>query len=433
MINGARWGRRAWTMLLARLFEHLIRRGRLRVVDAAGKSWDFGESAGGQVVIRLYRRATQSRLFFNPDFWLGESYLRGDLTLEQGSIHDFLVLCCDNMGDHGLHPVAAARQWVDGLFRRVQQFNPIPLAGRNVAHHYDLSGRLYDLFLDADRQYSCAYFAAGDEDLETAQALKKRHIAAKLRLRAGQRVLDIGSGWGGLPLYLAGHCGANVTGVTLSAEQLDLSRRRAAESGFADRLDYQLRDYREVDGRFDRIVSVGMFEHVGINHYGAFFGKLRDLLADDGVALLHSIGRLGRGGATNPWFRRYIFPGGYNPSLSEIVAAVEGAGLMVTDVEVLRGHYAKTLKLWRRRFHANRDNARALYDERFCRMWEFYLSASECAFRYLDLAVFQVQLAKRSGSLPINRAYMAAAEAALAAWEEGAETVKAGAGGRRAA
>jgi cyclopropane-fatty-acyl-phospholipid synthase len=287
-----------------------------------------------------------------------------------------------------------------------QQYNPLHAARENVAHHYDLSDTLYDLFLDIDRQYSCAYFTRPDVTLETAQADKKRHIAAKLLLRPGQKVLDIGCGWGGLALYLARECGVQVTGLTLSSEQLKVAERRAAAAGLADRVRFHLRDYRTETGRYDRIVSVGMFEHVGVVHYPAFFRKLDELLSPDGVALLHSIGRMDGPGATNPWIRKYIFPGGYSPAMSEVLPEVEKVGLWITDIEVLRLHYAETLRHWRQRFLANRERIKNLYDERFCRMWEFYLAGSEVAFRHQGHIVFQMQIAKRVDAVPLTRDYM---------------------------
>ena len=292
-------------------------------------------------------------------------------------------------------------------------------ARRNVAHHYDLSAELYDLFLDADRQYSCAYFTDPAQDLETAQLRKKQHIAAKLLLKPGLRVLDIGCGWGGLGIYLAQQLGAEVTGITLSTEQLAIANARVAAAGLDDRAHFHLRDYRHETGSFDRIVSVGMFEHVGVNHYGEFFSTLRKCLADDGVALLHTIGRRDSPGSTNPWLQKYIFPGGYSPSLSELSAAIERSGLWISDIEVLRLHYADTLRHWRLRFEANRARVAALYDERFCRMWEFYLVTSEVSFRHLDNVVFQVQLAKRRDAVPQTRDYQFAAEARLVEADRG--------------
>jgi len=405
-------------MLLARLLKHLIRVGTLTVIDAAGRPHRFqGGTAGPSVTVRLHDRRLHRLLFYNPDLHAGEAYTNGTLTVEDASLYDFLELIGRNVElAGGFHPLTDGARWMDKLFRRLHQFNPAGWARSNVAHHYDLSGALYDLFLDTDRQYSCGYFPTGSEDLETAQALKKRHIAKKLLIRPGQTVLDIGSGWGGMGLYLARDFGARVTGVTLSSEQLKLSRSRAETAGLADRVDFRLRDYRSLEGRFDRIVSVGMFEHVGVGYYRTYFRKIRQLLADDGVALVHTIGRFDAPGTTSPWIRKYIFPGGYIPALSEMMAAVEKEGLWTTDVEVLRLHYAATLRHWRHRFAANRDRARELYDETFCRMWEFYLAVSEVSFRHLGNTVFQIQLARRQDAVPLTRDY-------LTDWQEpGAES-----------
>ena len=287
-------------------------------------------------------------------------------------------------------------------------------AKQNVAHHYDLNGRLYDLFLDSDRQYSCAYFETPDTGLEAAQTAKKRHIIAKLLVEPGQSVLDIGSGFGGLALSLVEQARAGqVRGITLSHEQLAGSRQRVADRGLADRITFALEDYRATQGSFDRIVSVGMFEHVGVSAYDAYFQACRRLLKADGVMLLHTIGRTGRPYPTNPWVTRYIFPGGHLPTLSEMTPAIERSGLVVTDIEVLRLHYAYTLRAWRERFMAHREDAKRLYDERFCRMWECYLALAEAAFRFEDAVVFQVQLARRNDTVPLTRGYIAAREAAL--------------------
>ncbi len=262
-------------------------------------------------------------------------------------------------------------------------------------------------------QYSCAYFESETATLEEAQLAKKRHIAAKLLIAPGHRVLDIGSGWGGLALYLAQQCGAQVTGVTLSEEQLDIARKRAGQKGLASAVDFRLRDYRAIQGQFDRIVSVGMFEHVGLDHYDHFFRKCRQLLDDDGVMVLHSIGRSDSPGFTNPWIAKYIFPGGYIPALSEVLPAIERSGLVVTDIEILRLHYAETLKHWRERFQSRRDAAAELFDERFVRLWDYYLSVSELAFRYQGMMVFQIQLARRQDAVPLTRAYITSEEARL--------------------
>jgi cyclopropane-fatty-acyl-phospholipid synthase len=393
-------------MLLAHLFERIISVGRLRIVDARGRSFAFEGSSGPSVAIRFHDPALHWKLLVRPRLFLPEAYVDGTLTIEEGSLYDLIDLMTTNIE---LLPEGFLGHHLNDAFsplRRLHQYNPLPRARRNVAHHYDLSEELYASFLDQDRQYSCAYFRDGTDDLDTAQLDKKRHIAAKLLIQPGQKVLDIGSGWGGLALYLAGECGAKVTGLTLSTEQHRVAVRRAAMAGLADRVEFCLRDYREESGHYDRVVSVGMFEHVGVNHYNAFFNQLKSLLAPDGIALLHSIGRMDGPGSTHPWIRKYIFPGGYIPALSEVLPAVERSKLWVTDIEILRLHYAETLRSWRRRFEGNRDRLRRIYDERFCRMWEMYLVGSEIAFRRSTFMVFQMQLAKAVDSVPMTRDYM---------------------------
>ncbi len=394
-------------MLLGYLLRHLVRHGTLVVIDHRGAPHRYAGAPGPTVTMRLHDPTLERRLFFNPRLALGEGFMDGTLTVEDASIYDFLHFMVSNINAAPKSILTPLYYGFGKAFRTFQQYNPLQRARRNVAHHYDLSDMLYELFLDADRQYSCAYFTAPDETVEQAQANKKRHIASKLLLTPGQKVLDIGCGWGGLALYLAKECGVTVTGLTLSTEQRRVAERRAAAAGLADRVRFELCDYREVTGHYDRIVSVGMFEHVGVVHYPTFFRKLRELLTDDGVALLHSIGRSDGPGATNPWVRRYIFPGGYSPALSEVVPVVERTGLWVTDIEILRLHYAETLRAWRTRFNANRERIRALYDERFCRMWEFYLAGAEITFRLYGHMNFQMQLAKKVDTVPLVRDYMA--------------------------
>lgn len=401
-------------LLLAYLMRHLIGVGTLRLIDAKGKLHEFSGAPGPSVTIRLHERNLYRRLFFTPRLSTGEAYMDGTLTVENGSIYDFLALTGMNAAAAKPHPLRVLYADSRGLLRSLQQFNPVRRARANAAHHYDLSDRLYELFLDSERQYSCAYFLNPRESLEEAQANKMRHIAAKLLLKPGMRVLDIGSGWGGLALYLARTAGAEVTGITLSEEQQKYATKRAAEAGLSGKVRFHLRDYREQTGVFDRVVSVGMFEHVGAPQFRAFFRKVRDRLASDGVALLHSIGRSDTPGSTNPWIRKYIFPGGYIPAMSEVMAAVERSELWVTDIEVLRLHYADTLREWRRRFVARRDEVERIYDQRFFRMWEFYLAASEVGFRYDNLMVFQMQLARRRDAVPLTRAYVAQSERAQA-------------------
>jgi cyclopropane-fatty-acyl-phospholipid synthase len=363
--------------------------------------------------LRLQDQRTIRGLVFNPSLAAGEAYMSGGLSVEDSSIYDVLdVLLANVQHNPGGHPVVRWHEWLGVVARRLVQFNPAGRSRRNVAHHYDLNGRLYSLFLDRDRQYSCAYFPRGDETLEEAQTAKKRHIAAKLCLdRPGLHVLDIGSGWGGMALTLARDFGARVTGITLSQEQLTEARARAVAEGLEDRVRFELLDYRAVTDTFDRIVSVGMFEHVGVGHYRTFFNTVARCLKPDGVALIHAIGRSDGPGGTNAWFRKYIFPGGYSPALSEVLPGVERCGLMATDIEILRLHYAETLRHWRRRFAANRDAITALYDERFCRMFEFYLAASEITFRRRGHMVWQLQLAHGHGPVPLTRDYIATTEA----------------------
>jgi cyclopropane-fatty-acyl-phospholipid synthase len=392
--------------LLQVALTRFIRTGNLHVVVGDGNPLKFGDGAGTPVVMRFPNRRALTRMFLNPELRLGEAYMSGDFVLTSGTIADLLAVLMSQEPHTSVPYFARPQAMLRYGRRRIDQFNYRRRARQNVAHHYDLDARLYSLFLDADRQYSCAYFESPDQTLDDAQLAKKRHLAAKLLVEPGQRVLDIGSGWGGLGLYIAEHCGANVTGVTLSDEQLKLAQGRAAERHLSNQVEFRLQDYRDLNERFDRIVSVGMFEHVGINHFRAFFNKCADLLSDDGVMVLHSIGRSEGPNATNPWIDKYIFPGGYIPALSEVLPAIERSGLIMADIEILRLHYADTLKAWRLRFMARAEEARRIYDERFVRMWEFYLAASEMAFRHQGLMVFQIQLAKRVDAVPLTRGYI---------------------------
>ncbi|HEY0523123.1 MAG TPA: cyclopropane-fatty-acyl-phospholipid synthase family protein [Stellaceae bacterium] len=412
---------------LAVPLRRVIRQGDLTIVDAAGTAHQFGRPGDTpRAAIRLHDRALSWTLLADTDLRFGEAYMDGRITIEEGSLRDFLEIIASNAtgarmtpwaagNGQGAPATAAAAAALLLLKRFAQQHNPLARSRSNVAHHYDLSDTLYDLFLDDDRQYSCAYFANPADTLEAAQRNKQRHIAAKLLLtRPGMRVLDIGSGWGGLAIYLAKATGADVTGLTLSAEQHRCASQRALAEGLADRVRFHLRDYREEQGTYDRIVSVGMFEHVGAPQYGAFFATLKERLRPDGVALLHSIGRMDGPGTTNSWVRKYIFPGGYAPALSEVLPHVERTGLWATDIETLRLHYAETLKEWHRRFEINRRRIAQLYDERFCRMWELYLLGSEMQFRYCNMMVFQMQLARDVGTAPLTRDYMVDCERRLA-------------------
>ncbi len=394
-------------MLLRVLLTQLVRSGTLTVIDADGRVSVFGDGEVPKATIRFHSRAVARKLPFNPSLYFGEGYMDGTITIEDGGLDEFLEIALKNYAHLEAHWLFRILALVSRQTRWLAHYNTMVKARRNVAHHYDLSGRLYELFLDCDRNYSCAYFTEPHDNLERAQEDKKLHLASKLLLdRPGLKVLDIGSGWGGLAIYLAETAGCDVTGVTLSEEQHRESERRARHNGLETHCRFLLRDYREETGRYDRIVSVGMFEHVGRRHYDEFFAKVRDLLSDDGACLLHSIGRADPPSGSNPFIRKYIFPGGELPALSEVLAAVERSGLFVTDLEILRLHYAETLKLWYERFEANRREITALYDERFCRMWELYLKASETSFRHQPQIVFQLQLARRIDALPLTRDYM---------------------------
>jgi cyclopropane-fatty-acyl-phospholipid synthase len=383
------------------------------VTTPQGNTFQFGDGKGPPVAIRITSERTLKRLLLDPEIALGESYMDGTLLVERGSIANLLSLVLHQQRDMMLPRWAMPQWFLRYLGRRFAQINRRRNSRRNVAHHYDLDGRLYSLFLDADLQYSCAYFERPDQSLDDAQLAKKRHLAAKLLVTPGSKTLDIGSGWGGLALYLAEFCGADVTGVTLSKEQLARSTARASERRLEDRAKFRLQDYRDLDSTYDRIVSVGMFEHVGVNYYRRFFKKCAELLADDGVMVLHSIGRSEGPNITNPWMAKYIFPGGYIPALSEVLPAIEHAGLLVTDIEILRLHYAETLKAWRERFLAHRAEVTRLYDERFLRMWEFYLASAEMAFREQAMMVFQIQLTRRQGVVPMTRDYIGREEERL--------------------
>jgi cyclopropane-fatty-acyl-phospholipid synthase len=395
------------------ILDRLTTTGHLNLIDADDRNYSFGDHSGPPVVARIADKWTEISLALNPTLAIGEAYMDGRLIIEQGTIYDLLEIILNNL---------AAMRWprwlkliedARSLTRPLQNYNPVRRAKRNVAHHYDFDGSLYDLFLDADWQYSCAYFETASTLLDEAQAAKKHHLAAKLNLRDGLKILDIGSGWGGLALYLAKTAHVEVTGITLSDEQLKISRERARAMGLSRAVKFELCDYRNLEGKFDRIVSVGMFEHVGTTHYRSFFDKIGKLLSDDGVAVLHSIGRIDGPASTNPFIAKYIFPGGYIPALSEVFPSIERERLVVTDLEILRLHYASTLRHWRQRFRASWHVAADKFGERFCRMWEMYLAGAETGFRYQNLMVFQLQLTKDQKALPLTRDYMHEAEREL--------------------
>jgi cyclopropane-fatty-acyl-phospholipid synthase len=392
--------------LLSHFLSKLIRIGQIEVEYANGTMQTFGDGTGPWLSVRFMDKAAERQFMLDPTLMLGELYMDGRFQLTHGDLYDLLELGTRNQ------QIGNGSWWLDYLdklrvaMRNFHQHNDRIRARRNISSHYDLNHRLYELFLDDDRQYSCAYFEYQGQSLEKAQLAKKRHIAAKMSVDSRHTVLDIGCGFGGMGLYLAQIIGAKVTGVTLSHEQQAIAMQRAIDANLVDKVDFRLQDYRDVDGQFDRIVSVGMFEHVGVAGYDEYFNHASRLLKDDGVMLLHAIGRSSIPGTTNPWVQKYIFPGAYVPSVSEVMASIERSGLLVTDVEILRLHYAETLKHWRERFNAHRDEIRAMYDERFCRMWEFYLASSEASFRIYNHMIFQFQLTKSQDVVPLTRGYI---------------------------
>ncbi len=391
--------------MIEALLQQQIKVGDLTLRLPNGKTLTAGDGTGTPVTVRLTSKGIR-RIAAKPGLGLGEAFMDEDLVFEQGRIWDLLEI----VGRSGSRipkgrggPFTRLKR---AIKRRIQQANGRVASRRNVAHHYDISNDLYRRFLDADMQYSCAYFPREGMTLEEAQIAKKAHIGAKLRITPGQSVLDIGSGWGGMAMTLARDFGADVTGVTLSTEQLELARERAAKAGLSAKARFELTDYRDIKRTFDRIVSVGMLEHVGAPNFRGYFETVRRLLDEDGVAVIHSIGRMEGPRTTNAFTNKYIFPGGYVPALSEIVSAAEDAGLWVTDVEILRLHYAETLRCWRERFLADPEIP-SLYDARFRRMWEYYLASAEVGFRYGGHMVFQIQLTRKLDTLPITRDYLA--------------------------
>ena len=401
-------------MGLKQVLEEIVSMGDLTLRLPGGGELVLGDGTGSKLVARITSPLWVARIAAKPGLAVGEAYMDGGLVLEQGEIGEFLDLVGSNAKNQPRTRRGPIRRWIR---QQLKETNARLTARSNVAHHYDLSDELYRRFLDADMQYSCAYFARPDMTLEEAQLAKKRHIAAKLAIEPGMKVLDIGCGWGGMAMTLAEETGAEVHGVTLSKEQLAVAKERAEARGLAGRAVFSLTDYRDVTERYDRIVSVGMFEHVGRPNYQEYFDGVARLLKDDGVALIHAIGRP-EPGVTNAWMAKYIFPGGYSPALSELMPPIERAGLMVTDLEILRLHYAETIKHWRQRFAAARHEIVELYDERFCRMWEFYLGIAEQSFVHRRQYIWQVQVSKQVDTLPITRDYIAETEARLARPEQ---------------
>ncbi len=395
-----------WSRLFTLIMRAFVRHGSLSVLMPDGSTLQFGNGAKPEAYVEIRSTSALRKIVLYPELALGEAYMNREISVPGDDLTPLLSVLLSNMA-------AGTRIWwqrwhvaARNVFRRFMQKNDPWLARRNVAHHYDLSGAFYDLFLDEDRQYSCAYFESPEDTLETAQRKKKYHIARKLRIEPGMRVLDIGCGWGGLALTLAQDFGARVTAITLSEEQQREASRRIRDRGLEDQVECLLADYREISGVFDRIVSVGMFEHVGLSHFDTYFRRVQDCLAPDGIALIHTIGLTNAPSATNPWIAKYIFPGGYVPSLSEVAASIERQGLRITDIEFLWLHYAETIRHWLNRLDDNADKVVSLYDERFLRMWRFYLAASEHTFRHRLQTVFQIQVSKSPDAVPMTRDYI---------------------------
>ncbi|MDC0116045.1 cyclopropane-fatty-acyl-phospholipid synthase family protein [Octadecabacter sp.] len=399
---------------LSQLFKRTVDVGTLEVTYPSGNVQNYGDGTLEKLHIRFVDDDAMKKLYSDPELQFPELYMHGKLVIEEGNIYDLVLLSKLNRSKKKFVTPPAAVRTAGRILQRKMKRTILPDASkRNVAHHYDLDEKLFRLFLDKDMQYSCGYFENGDETLEEAQLKKKRHIAAKMRLKEGQRILDIGCGWGGMGLYLAKTTGAHVTGVSLSEEQVRVANERAAAAGLSDRAQFKLMDYRKVTGEFDRVVSVGMFEHVGLRHYNEFFSTVKKLMTDDGVFLLHSIVRPKPNRYSAPFVEKYIFPQGQIPSLGETLAEVEKVPLLVKDVEILTYHYADTILEWRERFRANKDKVLELYDETFFRMWDVYLTSSEIQYRHGRLCNFQIQFVKQNSEGPRNRNYIAEAEAAL--------------------
>jgi cyclopropane-fatty-acyl-phospholipid synthase len=397
--------------LLDKMLRTLLRKGELIVVDHDGTEYRYGAPEPGfrPVRVRLTDRGAAMSIAKDPRVGAGEAYMDGRLVVDEGDIRDLILLIRYNAPferQGALKPKGPVRKALNRVVGRLDQVNWKSRSRRNAEHSYNLTRRLFELFLDEDRQYTMAYYRDTSNSLEKAQLDKKAHLAAKLHLKPGMKVLDIGCGWGGFALYLHRHYDVDVLGIALAPDQIQFCRERAAELGVSDRVKFELMDYRDVQGPFDRISSVGLIEHLGTPHYPGFFAKTRELLADDGVMISHCCGRAGGPGVTDKWTRKYIFPGGYIPALSELVGEAEKHRLIVTDVEAMRYHYSHTLEEWYRRTNRAQAEITALYDERFFRMWQFYLAGAEAAFRYGGMVNYQLQYVKRRDAIPMTRDYM---------------------------
>ena len=394
-------------MSLISFLNNLFKQDGFELIDSNSKKYVIGNPTKDKpIVIRFLDQKLMQKLLINPDLYFGEAYMNGSLVIENGTLTDFLDLAFKNIGRGNINSYGAVIKKIKGTFGYLTNLNKIIKSKENVAHHYDISEKLYDLFLDKNRQYSCAYFKNDSDTLEQAQSNKIHHIIKKLNIQPNQKVLDVGSGWGTLALAIAKETNASVTGITLSENQFEYSQNKAKEMNLSNQVDFKLIDYRQLNEKFDRIVSVGMFEHVGRNFYRTYFNKVFQLLNEKGVALIHTIGSSMPPRDPQPWIQKYIFPGGYTPSLSEISKPIEKSGLIVSDIEVLRMHYAHTLRNWKERFLSKKDTVLDMFDEKFFRLWEFYLASCEMAFKWGDQVVFQLQLAKDNSSVPNTRDYI---------------------------
>ncbi len=394
-------------MSLISFLNNLFKQDGFELIDSNSKKYVIGNPTKDKpIVIRFLDQKLMQKLLINPDLYFGEAYMNGSLVIENGTLTDFLDLAFKNIGRGNINSYGAVIKKIKGTFGYLTNLNKIIKSKENVAHHYDISEKLYDLFLDKNRQYSCAYFKNDSDTLEQAQNNKIHHIIKKLNIQPNQKVLDVGSGWGTLALAIAKETNASVTGITLSENQFEYSQNKAKEMNLSNQVDFKLIDYRQLNEKFDRIVSVGMFEHVGRNFYKTYFNKVFQLLNEKGIALIHTIGSSMPPRDPQPWIQKYIFPGGYTPSLSEISKPIEKSGLIVSDIEVLRMHYAHTLRNWKERFLSKKDTVLDMFDEKFFRMWEFYLASCEMAFKWGDQVVFQLQLAKDNSSVPNTRDYI---------------------------
>ncbi len=394
-------------MSLISFLNNLFKQDGFELIDSNSKKYVIGNPKKDKpIVIRFLDQKLMQKLLINPDLYFGEAYMNGSLVIENGTLTDFLDLAFKNIGRGNINSYGAVIKKIKGTFGYLTNLNKIIKSKENVAHHYDISEKLYDLFLDKNRQYSCAYFKNDSDTLEQAQSNKIHHIIKKLNIQPNQKVLDVGSGWGTLALAIAKETNASVTGITLSENQFEYSQNKAKEMNLSNQVNFKLIDYRQLNEKFDRIVSVGMFEHVGRNFYRTYFNKVFQLLNEKGIALIHTIGSSMPPRDPQPWIQKYIFPGGYTPSLSEISKPIEKSGLIVSDIEVLRMHYAHTLRNWKERFLSKKDKVLDMFDEKFFRMWEFYLASCEMAFKWGDQVVFQLQLAKDNSSVPNTRDYI---------------------------